>query len=76
MSDALVNREHADRYYAVRRGPGRGVYTTWPDAMNAGWYRQQGLGHAARFTDLDNAEAWMSGHVLGGNNFVYKAVRR
>ena len=54
MSDALVNREHADRYYAVRRGPGRGVYTTWPDAMNAGWYMQQGRGHTARLTSLAN----------------------
>ena len=85
MSDAVVTHRNIGSYYAIRRGRDSPRTRSWglhhlarryERAMNAGWYRQQGRGHAARFTDLDDAEAWMSATIVGGDNFVYMAVRR
>ena len=50
-----------DNIYVVRGGHGHGIYNTWAEALNAGWYQKQAFGNCCKFlsTEREEAEAFL-----------------
>jgi hypothetical protein len=52
------------KVYAVSGGPRQGVYTSWPQAVDAGFNQKQGYGNAVSFDGPEaaaDAQQWVDG---------------
>ena len=50
-----------EKVYAIRGGVGHGVYDSFSDALDAGWYQKQPYGNACAFSaeERTKAEIWI-----------------